>query len=377
MAQVIREGMLSHAVLVERLLAIDEAGRLFGPHRQAAAHLARVPVKTVTRWLWQARDEPPPRTPPARAGWWLKAPAWDETTWTRMDALLAAEGDLRRGRKPGPRPAADLSTPLGRARRCPCEGDHPFVAGPDCAAAGVDTLIPEADVVVTDTLERTAAALRHVVAAGGVMNIDGAPGAGKTIALQYALTCLPPGPAVRRVQTPVSATVSQLRHAIAEALALKVRSDNRRNTTDQALATALRSPHVLVCDDIQRLSPPALEYLCRLAADPGAPTTLVLAGTGSTQALQRIPELASRILTRRHIPPLTRAQAQAVLPAFHPLWGRVPPQHIARADERCARGNFRAFAQITAHVIDAVLTDSLAHSGSALVEAACRRLGGI
>ncbi|MFF3087613.1 AAA family ATPase [Streptomyces nojiriensis] len=230
----------------------------------------------------------------------------------------------------------------------------------------METLVLGADVVVTEALEQTGSALRHVVAAGGVMCVDGAPGTGRTIALQYTLARLPPGPAVRRVPIPVGATVSQLRHAIAGALALKVRPDNRRNTTDQALATALRSPHVLVSDDILRLSPPALEYLCRLAADPGAPTTLVLAGTGSTQALKRIPELASRILTRQHIPPLTPAQVQAALPAFHPLWGKVPPQHIARADERCARGNLRAFAQITAHVIDAVLTDPLAHSGSAL-----------
>ncbi|MFJ6053400.1 AAA family ATPase [Streptomyces sp. NPDC092307] len=241
----------------------------------------------------------------------------------------------------------------------------------------MDTLIPEADMVVTEALEQTASALRHVVAAGGVTSIDGAPGTGRTVALQYALSLLPTGPAVRRVPIPVGATVSQLRHAIAEALALEVRPDNRYNTTDQALATALRHPHVLVYDDIQRLSPPALEYLCRLAADPGASTTLVRTGTGSTRALQRIPELASRILTRRHIPPLTPTQTQAVLPAYHPPWGKAPPQHVARADERCARGNFRAFAQITAHVIDAVLTDPLAHSGSALIEAACRRLGGI
>ncbi|MFJ9765527.1 hypothetical protein ACIRUY_17090 [Streptomyces erythrochromogenes] len=129
--QVIRDGMLSHAVLVERLLAIDEAGRLLSPHRHAAAHLARVPVKTVTRWLWQARDEPtPPRTPPARAGWLLKAPAWDETTWARMDTLLAAEHDLTHGRKPGPRPAADLSTPLYRARRCPARATTPSWPAP-------------------------------------------------------------------------------------------------------------------------------------------------------------------------------------------------------------------------------------------------------
>ncbi|MEU4273297.1 hypothetical protein [Streptomyces sp. NPDC026092] len=56
------------------------------------------------------------------------------------------------------------------------------------------------------------------------------------------------------------------------------------------------------------------------------------------------------------------------------LWALLRDQ-IARADERCARGNFRAFAQITTHVIDAVLTNPLAHSGSALIEAACRRLG--
>ncbi|MFE6840695.1 hypothetical protein ACFVFI_38495, partial [Streptomyces sp. NPDC057705] len=54
-----------------------------------------------------------------------------------------------------------------------------------------------------------------------------------------------------------------------------------------------------------------------------------------------------------------------------PLWAKVPPQHVARADERCARGTFRAFAQITAHVIDAVLTNPLECSGSALVEACC------
>ncbi len=374
--QVIREGMVAHAVLVERLLAIDEVGRLLDPHRHAAARLARVPVKTVTRWLWQARDEPPPCAWPARAGWRLKAPAWDETMWARMNALVAAECDLYFGRKPGPRPTADLSTPLYRARRCPGQGDDPMALNAGCAAAGVDALVPEADVVVTGPLEHTASALRHVVATGGVMCIDGAPGSGKTIALQYALSRLPPGPAVCRVPVPVGATVAQLRYTIADALALTVRYANRRSTTDRALAAALQRPHVLVCDDTQRLSPPGLEYLCRLAADHGAPTTLVLAGTGSTEALRRIPELASRILVRQHIPPLTPAQAQCALPAFHPLWARVAPQQIARADERCARGNFRTFAQITAHIIDSVLTDPLAYTGSALLEAAFRRLRG-
>ncbi|MGW6571857.1 hypothetical protein ACWGAN_06745 [Streptomyces sp. NPDC054945] len=127
----------------------------------------------------------------------------------------------------------------------------------------MDTLIPEADVVVTEALEQIASALRHVVAAGGVTSIDGAPGAGKTVALQYALSLLPPGPAVRRVV--------------------------------------------------------------------GGQDCLGLGGG----------------------------------------------EHVARADELCAWGNFRAFAQITAHVIDAVLTDPPAHSGSALIEAACRWLGGI
>lgn len=374
--QAIREGMVAHTVLVERLLAIDEVGRLLSPHCHAAARLARVPVKTVRYWLWQARDEPPPRTLPARADWWLKAPAWDETTWARMEDLTLAEYDPSFRQKPGPRPTASLATPVYRARRCPCHGDAPMTPNADCTAAGVDVLVPEADIVVTGPLEHTASALRHVVSSGGVMCIDGAPGSGKTIALQYALSRLPPGPAVCRIPVPASATVAQLRYTIADALALKVRYANRRNATDRALAVALHRPHVLVCDDIQRLSPSGLEYLWYLAADPGAPTTLILAGTGSTEALRRIPELASRLLACQNIPPLTPAQAQCALPAFHPLWTKVAPQQITRAGERCARGNFRTFAQITAHIIDSVLTNPLAYTGNALVEAAFRRLGG-
>ncbi|MFB7260328.1 ATP-binding protein [Streptomyces nojiriensis] len=125
--------------------------------------------------------------------------------------------------------------------------------------------------MVTGALEQTASALRHVVAGGGVMCVDGAPGSGKTIALEYALSRLPPGPAVCRVPIPVGATVAQLRHAIAGAHALKVRSDNRYNTTDQALAAALRSPHVLVCDDIQRCPRPPWNTCAAWQPTPAQP----------------------------------------------------------------------------------------------------------
>ncbi|MGW7582792.1 hypothetical protein ACWGKU_17100 [Kitasatospora sp. NPDC054768] len=75
-------------------------------------------------------------------------------------------------------------------------------------------------------------------------------------------------------------------------------------------------------------------------------------------------------------PPLTQAQDLTVLPAFHPLWARIPPRELARTDDRGAQGNFRTYAQLTAHIIDTVLTDPLACSGSALLARAWYRLKG-
>ncbi|MEU8512979.1 ATP-binding protein [Kitasatospora sp. NPDC048722] len=174
----------------------------------------------------------------------------------------------------------------------------------------------------------------------------------------------------------MGATVAHLRHAIAEALALTVRYANRRSDTDHKIAAALQTPHLLVLDDAQRLPAPCLEYLCRLVQDPDTPTTLVLVGTAGTEAVRRVPELASRVLARCRIPPLTPAQALTVLPAFHPLWARIPPRELARTDDQGAQGNFRTYAQLTAHIIDTVLTDALACSGSALLHRAWHRLKG-
>ncbi|MGW4393540.1 hypothetical protein [Streptomyces sp. NPDC004685] len=76
-------------------------------------------------------------------------------------------------------------------------------------------------------------------------------------------------------------------------------------------------------------------------------------------------------LWKRALSPLSYPQCAS--PAFHQLWAQVAPQQIAWANERCAQGNFRAFAP--AHIIDSVLMDPLAYTGSALPEAAFRRLG--
>ncbi len=56
------------------------------------------------------------------------------------------------------------------------------------------------------------------------------------------------------------------------------------------------------------------------------------------------------------------------------LWARIPPCELARADALGIRGDFRTYAQITAHNIDTVLADPLACSGSALLDRARHRL---
>lgn len=46
---------------------------------------------------------------------------------------------------------------------------------------------------------------------------------------------------------------------------------------------------------------------------------------------------------------LTPAEVLEVVPLFHPVWADADPADIAFADEQAAHGNFRAWAQLTAH----------------------------
>jgi mannose-6-phosphate isomerase-like protein (cupin superfamily) len=65
--------------------------------------------------------------------------------------------------------------------------------------------------------------------------------------------------------------------------------------------------------------------------------------------LRREPMLSSRVFIWQHFTRLTPDEVQQVIPLFHPVWADADPDDIAFADSHAAHGNFRAWAQLTAH----------------------------
>jgi hypothetical protein len=70
--------------------------------------------------------------------------------------------------------------------------------------------------------------------------------------------------------------------------------------------------------------------------------------------LRREPMLSSRIFIWQHFTRLTPGEVLEAIPLFHPVWADADPDDIAFADQHAAHGNFRAWAQLTAHTCTAL-----------------------
>ncbi|WP_435271175.1 hypothetical protein [Streptomyces sp. 1222.5] len=83
-----------------------------------------------------------------------------------------------------------------------------------------------------------------------------------------------------------------------------------------------------------------------------APTQLAIVfvgGAGCHTVLRREPMLSSRIFIWQQFTRLTPTEVLEVIPLFHPVWADADPGDITFADSHAAHGNFRAWAQLTAH----------------------------
>ncbi|WP_234358778.1 AAA family ATPase [Streptomyces sp. NRRL B-24085] len=166
----------------------------------------------------------------------------------------------------------------------------------------------------------------------------------------------PLGWKVSWVPVPVRPSVTGMRRAVFDALALPGRFPHTSARADAAAAEALGQARVLVGDEAQRLPVPCLEYMQSLWDHPGTQVTLVLCGAGSERALARLPQLASRVVAWQEVPRLAAAEVAAAVTGFHPLWRTVPAADLAWIDRSCAHGTFRTWAVLTAHLQNALLT---------------------
>lgn len=414
-------GRLTRGVVVRRLLAVDQGpGSVSSLHVRVMAEAAGVTVRTVWRWLSEAREGR--LEPAARQGRFVL----DDELWAVLAEVggnvaalhrrMTADGssvvgvpslgtlhrvvqrDLRAGRVLEVARPSRNRVEAGRYDRVlaelrlerageglpvvdaePASPPGPATDGEVDAAplrGGVRLFVPGARVVSTAPVAAVVEAAGHTVAARGVGCVFGEPGVGKTVAVQQALHLLPDRVPVWRAVVAVKPGLPQMRASLLEALGLAAGSlSHRAQSADRALGQALRRPGVLFLDDAQRLSPPLLDYLRLLWDEPGTAAALLLCGAGAERVIARAPALRSRVLTWHQVTGLDQERLAETLAMFHDVWEGADPADVGSADATVARGNFRTWAKITSHVYALSKRGRDVRVDRALMEQACARLG--
>jgi hypothetical protein len=213
-----------------------------------------------------------------------------------------------------------------------------------------------ANIVATEALLTVRENLADVVQAKAMMCVHGDAGLGKTLSVNASLRSLAPGlPAedVCRVAFRARPTPRYIRHVLFDVLGLVGDAPTRPTEFDRLLKDTLAERfRVLVCDEAQWLSQECFEFLRHLWDDLGTNIAVVFVGGGNCyQVLRREPMLSSRVYVWQEFRRMTRAEVNAVIPAFHPVWAGADPEVIAFADTHAGHGNFRAWAKITAHTV--------------------------
>jgi len=212
--------------------------------------------------------------------------------------------------------------------------------------------LPDAQIVATRALLNARESIRDTVDARAMMCIHGGAGFGKTLAVNTCLRELEPDEDVHRITFRARPTARAVRHELFTSLGLPGEAPRHPSEFDRLLKTALaHHPRTLLVDEAQWLNGEAFEYFRYLWDEPTTRLAIVfVGGEGCHTVLRREPMLSSRVFIWQQFSRLTPDEVARVIPVFHPLWADTDPQDITFADDHAAHGNFRAWAQLTAHL---------------------------
>ncbi|MCX5374940.1 ATP-binding protein [Streptomyces sp. NBC_00091] len=213
--------------------------------------------------------------------------------------------------------------------------------------------LPDASIVTTRALLTARENIADTVAARAMMCIHGNAGFGKTLAVNTCLHELEDtrGEEVCRVAFRARPTARAVRYELFETLRLPGEPPRHPSEFDRLLKTALAErPRTFLVDEGQWLNGEAFEYFRYLWDERATQIAIVfVGGAGAHTVLCREPMLSSRIFIWQQFTRLTPEEVLDVVPLFHPVWEDADPADITFADEQAAHGNFRAWAQLTAH----------------------------
>ncbi|MGX8910216.1 AAA family ATPase [Streptomyces netropsis] len=202
----------------------------------------------------------------------------------------------------------------------------------------------------------TEARVRKAIQHKAMLCIHGHVGLGKTFAVHTALRKFAPGTTLR-LRFRQGPNMSEIRGSLWRALALPGEPPNAStDSSDHQIRQSLASTfHVLLLDEVQWLSPTALEYFRALWDDEDNELAILFVGSGNTrQKILNRPALHSRVYDWQQFCPLKPEEVLTTMPAYHQVWADVDPDLILWTDDIGGHGAFRNWAKVTFHLQDAI-----------------------
>ncbi|MEU3466092.1 ATP-binding protein [Streptomyces sp. NPDC006733] len=216
--------------------------------------------------------------------------------------------------------------------------------------------------VATDAVRATEALIQRAMARAAMACVHGRVGLGKTFAVNAACRKLAADTTLvlQFAETP---HMPEIRAALWSALDLPGQAPtNTPHLCDEQIKKALAaSYHLLLFDEVQHLGRTALEYV-RDIWDTNSKTTrnlsVILVGSANTrQKILHCEPLHNRIHKWQQFSPLTPSEVLNIIPSYHPLWRDTHDSLLLWIDDRACHGCFRAWANLTVVLQDALEDD--------------------
>ncbi|WP_405933721.1 AAA family ATPase [Streptomyces sp. NBC_00827] len=169
---------------------------------------------------------------------------------------------------------------------------------------------------------------------------------------------------------------ADLRTHLHYVLGLKGEPPGDPAAADSLIRRALDAgPHIVVVDEADRMPDTCFEYLRFLHDDlPGGLCVVLIAGQRGERALRAQQMLHTRTAAWLTLLPIARDQLARIIPALHPLWHTLAPDHLRMLDGHFAHGSLRRWALLTHHVQRALAAASATHPDPGLLRQVIRRI---
>jgi DNA transposition AAA+ family ATPase len=203
----------------------------------------------------------------------------------------------------------------------------------------------DANTIQTPGLREIRVAVTQLFTDGGIILVDGKPGVGKTFATKSVLAELEVP--VHWVDMPDTPRGKEANARIFTAVTGH-RPPGRMTEfalTEETVDVLDGLKAILAIDEAQNMTASALRQIRYLHDRPSTRALLVLVGPGVGRAVEKVPELDSRVSRRIQMSNLNTSQMMQLLPLLHTTLSMTSPTILASLAET-ARGNLRQWARV-------------------------------